>query len=240
MISHTTFSPILVVTTPSSAQLVVTDAIHQYLPEFPPSQAVWLSPPDQIPSIEQLRDMIYQLSFRLGPNESRVFVIPQLDHAQVELSHTLLKTLEEPPARTLILLTVDSTYQLLPTLTSRCQTYQVTVSNSVRPEIEQPWFDLAQRLNQFLFLPTASLYQLWSQLPKSISNVQAIELLNHLSQVLLPHRTMGFGRQMLQNILTAISQLQHNTHVKLTLENCLLQLYVLAKAVKNAPKLSPA
>ena len=230
MTRHTTLSPILLVTSAVTAPAVVAELVPQKLPDYNPDQVIWLSPPDQTPSIEELRQWMYGLSYRLGSDEFRVYVIPQLNHAPVELSHALLKTLEEPPDRTLILLTVDSTHGLLSTLLSRCQIHH---GSSVNTDQDQ-WQLLARQLADRL--PTDSVYQLWSLLPRTINGLQAVLLLSHLSRQLLSWRLQPAGRQMLQAILVAISQLEQNTHVRLTAENCLLQLYLLAKAVKIAPK----
>lgn len=235
MTRHTTLSPILVITPVATAQKAVTRLVNQKLPNVKPSQVIWLCPPDQMPTLEQLREWLYGLSYRLGPDEYRVGVVPGLNHAPVELSHTLLKTLEEPPERTLILLTVESSHGLLTTLVSRCQTHFETPTD-LDPNAEpDPWLTLATQLTDCL--PASSVYSLWSPLPKTLTSMQAILLLSHLTQKLLPWRMTSPGRQMLQAVLVATSQLEQNAHVRLTVENCLLQLYLLAKAVKTAPRI---
>ncbi len=232
------FSPILVITPAVTAQSVVEELVAQKLPKYDLGRVIWLCPPDQVIGIEELREWIYNLSYKLGADESRVYVIPQVNHALVEISHTLLKTLEEPPERTLILLTVDSVHGLLPTLVSRCQTYKSPSTKlSSQPDLDT-WQKLADQVAKNL--PANSVYQLWSLLPKTFSSVQAIVFLSQLSDLLLPWRLQPAGRQMLRQILVTISQLEQNTHVKLTVEHCLLQLYLLAKAVKTAPKLKQA
>ena len=51
----------------------------------------------------------------------RVFIIDAADDLQTEAAHALLKTLEEPPATALIVLTAGDVQELLPTIRSRCQ-----------------------------------------------------------------------------------------------------------------------
>lgn len=51
----------------------------------------------------------------------RIFVIDSANDLQTEAAHALLKTLEEPPGDTLIILLTTDPNQLLPTIRSRCQ-----------------------------------------------------------------------------------------------------------------------
>jgi len=59
----------------------------------------------------------------LTPNRARmkVFVIREADRATVQAQNALLKTLEEPPGDTVLILLVKSLDRLLPTTLSRCQ-----------------------------------------------------------------------------------------------------------------------
>ena len=59
----------------------------------------------------------------LTPNRARmkVFVIREADRATVQAQNALLKTLEEPPGDTVLILLVRSLDRLLPTTLSRCQ-----------------------------------------------------------------------------------------------------------------------
>ena len=52
----------------------------------------------------------------------KVFIVEQAELMNVQAQNALLKTLEEPAARTLIVLLTDQPRALLPTIRSRCQT----------------------------------------------------------------------------------------------------------------------
>lgn len=65
----------------------------------------------------------------------KVIVIVSADRMKAEAANAFLKTLEEPPPRTLFLLLVDSLAELLPTIVSRCQVVQ---AGGVR-RLEEPW-----------------------------------------------------------------------------------------------------
>jgi DNA polymerase III delta' subunit len=55
-------------------------------------------------------------------NRGKVFLIEQADLLTPGAQNALLKTLEEPAGRTLVILNTDAPDQLLPTIRSRCQT----------------------------------------------------------------------------------------------------------------------
>ena len=55
-------------------------------------------------------------------NRGKVFLIEQADLMNAAAQNSLLKTLEEPAGRTLLILNTDAPDQLLPTIRSRCQT----------------------------------------------------------------------------------------------------------------------
>jgi DNA polymerase-3 subunit delta' len=71
--------------------------------------------------IEAIREL--QQSLALCPYEAhfRVAILPDMQLATDHAADALLKTLEEPPASTRLLLTSDVSESLLPTIVSRCQ-----------------------------------------------------------------------------------------------------------------------
>jgi DNA polymerase III subunit delta' len=76
----------------------------------------------QIVPIESVRN---QVIARMGmpPHEGavRVFIVEEATSMAPPAANALLKTLEEPPARTLFVLCTTAPEQLLPTIRSRCQ-----------------------------------------------------------------------------------------------------------------------
>jgi DNA polymerase-3 subunit delta' len=71
--------------------------------------------------IDQIRSM--QREVTLSPHEGlwKVYIIRQMERATTEAANCLLKTLEEPPAQVILMLTASDMDQLLPTIISRCQ-----------------------------------------------------------------------------------------------------------------------
>jgi len=71
--------------------------------------------------VEQVRDLQHSLS--LAPYEARyrVALLLRFEEAHPSAANALLKTLEEPPAQVVLMLTARSVESLLPTIVSRCE-----------------------------------------------------------------------------------------------------------------------
>ena len=82
---------------------------------------IQVAPLTSVIRITQIRDLLQTL--RLQPNEAnrRVVVISEAQAMNAEAGNALLKMLEEPPDRTLLVLTARQTTDLLPTVVSRCR-----------------------------------------------------------------------------------------------------------------------
>ncbi|HNS50715.1 MAG TPA: DNA polymerase III subunit delta' [Anaerolineae bacterium] len=82
--------------------------------------------------IDQVRALQHDASLAPYEGRRRVFVLRQIDLALDEPSNALLKTLEEPPARVVLILTAGRRATLLPTIVSRCQVLEL---RAVPPEL---------------------------------------------------------------------------------------------------------
>lgn len=71
--------------------------------------------------VEQIREL--QRSLALSPYEGRyrIALLLRFEEAHPSAANALLKTLEEPPDRVILLLTAESPESLLPTVASRCE-----------------------------------------------------------------------------------------------------------------------
>lgn len=76
---------------------------------------------DGVLKIDQIRAL--QREAALAPMEAphKVFVLREMERANLPAANALLKTLEEPPAHVVLLLTSARPHALLPTIVSRCQ-----------------------------------------------------------------------------------------------------------------------
>lgn len=71
--------------------------------------------------IEQIRQLKYQLSLKPYEARRKIAVILGSDLLNAESSNALLKTLEEPPANTLVILTATNASRIFSTIISRAQ-----------------------------------------------------------------------------------------------------------------------
>jgi DNA polymerase-3 subunit delta' len=70
--------------------------------------------------VEQIRQLAEHAAYAPREGRRRVFLIDPADHMNAAAQNALLKTLEEPPGRALILLITSRPHVLFPTVRSRC------------------------------------------------------------------------------------------------------------------------
>ncbi len=80
-----------------------------------------LEPEGQALKVDQVRQMQSDLAYRPYEGKRRVCILTAADRMAPNMSNILLKTLEEPPLHTVIILLSNSSRSLLPTILSRCQ-----------------------------------------------------------------------------------------------------------------------
>lgn len=71
--------------------------------------------------IDAIRELQKKLSFLPYQGKAKVAIIDQVEKMNPQACNAFLKTLEEPPSSTILILITSNIYQLLPTLISRCQ-----------------------------------------------------------------------------------------------------------------------
>jgi DNA polymerase-3 subunit delta' len=100
--------------------------------------AVWIEPEKKsrtvgIDRIRDLQRLVYQTTFS---GSWKAVVVVGADRVGEDASNAFLKTLEEPPPRSLFLLLTDSPQAMMPTILSRCQRLVL----STEPEgLAEPW-----------------------------------------------------------------------------------------------------
>ncbi|MEO8702584.1 MAG: hypothetical protein ABI867_21245 [Kofleriaceae bacterium] len=86
----------------------------------------------QIVPIENIRNqVIARMGMPPHEGELRVFLVEEATSLAPPAANALLKTLEEPPARTLFVLCTTAPEQLLPTIRSRCQRVRFAAGTSL-------------------------------------------------------------------------------------------------------------
>jgi len=76
--------------------------------------------------VAQIRELVNFVSLTRSRGSIRVIVIRSAESMNVNAANSLLKTLEEPPENTLIILVSSNPYSLPATVRSRCQSFPVS------------------------------------------------------------------------------------------------------------------
>lgn len=97
--------------------------------------------------VESISWLIKRLSLSLYEANYRICIIEDADQMNIATSNAFLKTLEEPPEDTIIILVTNNLSQLLPTIVSRCQPVHFqTVTPSVIEGVLRDSFHVSQEL----------------------------------------------------------------------------------------------
>jgi DNA polymerase-3 subunit delta' len=87
----------------------------------------WLEPDGDTIKVEPIRDLLHTLSLAPVESKHRVAVVNDSQLMTEGGKNAILKTLEEPNARVVMILTAPSVESVLPTISSRCQVLNLRV-----------------------------------------------------------------------------------------------------------------
>ncbi len=74
--------------------------------------------------VDWIREMNHSIQRGATENGYTVVIIEGVDSFRAEAANAMLKTLEEPPAKTIMILLTESIHSVLPTIKSRCQIHR--------------------------------------------------------------------------------------------------------------------
>lgn len=74
---------------------------------------------------ERANDLVHDAALRPLEGRWRIFLLQDMQLANASFSNKILKTLEEPPPQTILLLTATDRKGVLPTIASRCQVLEL-------------------------------------------------------------------------------------------------------------------
>lgn len=96
---------------------------------------ILLQPDGKFIKIEQVRELQKKLGFKPFEGNKTVCIIDGADKMNIAAANSLLKTLEEPPMATHLILIAENIRFVIPTIISRCQKLKFNPLTS--PEIEE-------------------------------------------------------------------------------------------------------
>jgi DNA polymerase III delta prime subunit len=178
--------------------------------------------------IEQIHEFIRKIQLKPYASKYKIGVILEAEKMTSESQNALLKTLEEPPSNTFIILTVNKISYLLPTIVSRCQIMELYSYNE-------------NSINQNMVdgILSASLIERFETIEKIIQ-MKNKEKRNELIEELLSCLQLHFRNSLLTSFsdnqkreenLSVVQfidltkrAVRHNVNIRLALENLMMQI----------------
>jgi DNA polymerase-3 subunit delta' len=118
--------------------------------------------------IEKIREFERSANLKATTARIKVGIIIDADCLNEEASNAFLKTLEEPPARTIIILLTAQPQRLLPTILSRCLRISFGATNAESPYRQRVWPLLAKSSERGI----ASAYRLHAELTALLQSLR--------------------------------------------------------------------
>jgi DNA polymerase III subunit delta' len=191
-----------------------------------------IEPEGQTIKVDQVRQIQKELMYRPYEGKRRIFILTAADRMAPNMSNILLKTLEEPPLHTMIILLANHLKLMLPTILSRCQTihFHPLPVPSVRK-----WLMEEKGLNQEEAHLLASLSE--------GSPGKALEIREEIGQVKredllegwVGSRVLSFNR--IENWVDALPSQREDLLLILEVARTLLRDLVMMKVLKNGSRL---
>lgn len=141
-----------------------------------------ISPEKGVIKIDRIRQLGEQLTYPPYESKTRVVVLEDVQTMRREAANSLLKTLEEPPDNNVLILTAESSQEVLATLVSRCQvvpfaalsiadTTAILVSHGVAPAAAPLLARLAEGSpGRALLLQHTEMVALWQEVVRVVSD----------------------------------------------------------------------
>lgn len=176
-------------------------------------------------SIKEIRNLIGELSFASRMGKKRAILLLSADQLSLPAQHAFLKSLEEPPKKTLLVLATTSPQELLTTIASRCQLYQTspkTQNQGSNKEEKAQKNHLPELLIQLTQDPNKITYsQIIDLVAEYKSRDEAMQLTTQFLfwlQLKTPKKPQTIKLQQL--LLEGLNQLKGNVNPRLVLEDC--------------------
>ncbi|RLD04526.1 MAG: DNA polymerase III subunit delta' [Chloroflexota bacterium] len=99
--------------------------------------------------VDQIRSLLPRLSLSAYEASYKVALLLDFEEATTGAANALLKTLEEPPSKVILILTAENSSALLETITSRCEEIRLrpVALEIVREGLERQWGIPAEQAN---------------------------------------------------------------------------------------------
>lgn len=167
-------------------------------------------------TIDMIREVLRHSSFARAASEPQAVVICAVQTATIPAQNALLKIIEEPPAHTQFVLTTYPGHSLLPTIVSRCREILWT-ETAPSDELVEETPEAYEALVRFFQNPGQFAYHEQITLAEQFKDTAVAK--KSLKSILIAHASI-LTPATNQAILAALSALERNGNVRLTLEHC--------------------
>jgi len=191
-----------------------------------------IEPEGQTLKVDQVREMQRALAYRPYEGRRRVFILTAADRMAPNMSNTLLKTLEEPPLHTMIILLANSPKWVLPTILSRCQSIRF---NPLPSHLVSDWLAKEKGLEEKEAHLLASLSE--------GSPGKALEIKEEIAGI--PRKELLMGWMGLKSLsieeqegwVESLPSQRENLHLILEMAKTLLRDLIVVKTLKDGSRL---
>jgi len=174
--------------------------------------------------IDQIRELAHLLSLKTPENRLRIVGIIDAHLMNEEAANALLKTLEEPPEHTVILLTATHKKYLLPTIQSRLQEIAVIGQSDEQELAKLPITDTVRTLLRATPFERLTLVDTLAKDKELLP--QMLDIMMYMAHLALAKGGQGAGRwqQILRSAHDAEVALKNGGQTKLVLTKLMLSL----------------
>lgn len=160
-------------------------------------------------SIQSMRQLGEEVNYPPHEAEWKVFIIHEADRMLSYSANALLKTFEEPPSRTLIILLSHSKSALIPTLLSRCRTihFQPLSDNDIIKILKEK-YSMSDSAAHGIALEAEGSMERAIRLVEQGENSIRKELLNFLAECPLDHYRLL--QERVKNIQDKVEEIKFN------------------------------
>ncbi len=187
----------------------------------------WLNQEGSL-KIKTVRELIGQAQFANYNQQTRIFVLLKIDTASIAAQNALLKIIEEPPAKTQIILTCQNLDKILPTIKSRCVLKHLKTGKNKPQNVSTQKIknleSLAKQLTEPQNLKFSDLIEIASQYK---DREQALTLTKNLIIILTKKNRQQPSLKLIKTIKTlnqAHQQLEGNANTSLALEHAFFKI----------------
>jgi DNA polymerase-3 subunit delta'/DNA polymerase-3 subunit gamma/tau len=108
-----------------------------------------IMPEKNVIKMQEVKNISEFLSFKPNYSDKKIVIIHEIDKMNNESANAFLKTLEEPPEFSIIIVTSNKYNKLLPTIKSRLTKFKISYPKNILEKVEDKFKDKIQYIKVF-------------------------------------------------------------------------------------------